>query len=306
VTGGSLNAKKCCAITYTWTPDTFGILKLDNPDLTELSLNLEDNQNLNPITILQKHAGTRYLGLYVTGDRNTKPMEANLWQKAVTYTNAFQRTPMSRREANVLYRSCFLPALSYPLPATWLPDMFFDKIHRLSTSVILNKMGYHHSLPRCLVFAPRAIGGIGLCHLQHEMEAQQILLLLRHLCTQTPLGKAIDILIRYYQLWAGLENSILHDTRHCSWIPDCWLSSICRTLRENQIQILHDIWLPPPIHLHDRYLMDAFLQFDLPPAQLWQLNACRMYLHVTTLAEITDHTGMYLLPQAFPETNFQS
>jgi len=31
-----------------------------------------------------------------------------------------------------------------------------------------------------------------------------------------------------------------------------------------------------------------------------------MYLRVTTLAKITDHTGRYLLPQALPETNFQS
>ncbi len=146
-----------------------------------------------------------------------------MWQKALTYTTAFQRTPMTRREATV-YRSCFLPALSYPLPATWLPDTFFEKIHRLSTSVILNKMGYHRSLPRCMVFAPRAMGGIGLCLLQHEMEAQQILLLLRHLRTATPLGKAIETLVRYYQIWLGLELLILRDTRHCSWIPDCWLS----------------------------------------------------------------------------------
>jgi len=37
--------------------------------------------------------------------------------------------------------------------------------------------------------------------------------------------------------------------------------------------------------------------------KLEQLNACRMYLQVTTLAEITDHTGTELLPQAFPNPN---
>jgi len=31
--------------------------------------------------------------------------------------------------------------------------------------------------------------------------------------------------------------------------------------------------------------------------QLEHINACRMYLQITTLAEMTDNTGMYVLPQ---------
>jgi len=131
------------------------------------------------VPVSKHNEGTHYLGLYITVDRNTKPMEQHLWKKALTYTTAFRRTPMSRRKAGVLYCSCFIPAL--PLPATWLPDSFFEKVHRLSTSTILNKMGYHRNLPRCLVYAPRIFGGIGMCNLQTEMEVQQIMILLRHM-----------------------------------------------------------------------------------------------------------------------------
>jgi len=166
-------------------------------------------------------------------------------------------------------------------------------------------MGYHRSLPRCMVFAPRAMGGIGLCHLQHEMEAQQILLLLCHLWTATPLGKAIETIVRYYQIWSGLKLLILRDTHQCSWIPDCWLSWIWRTLHESNIQILHDTWNFPPIRQYNHHIMDILLQFNYTMVQLWQLNACRMYLQVTTLVEITDHTGTQLLPQALPDTNPQ-
>jgi len=225
VTGGSLNHKKCCAITYHWLPDQHGILTLSPLDTND-TITLEDNNNHQPITNIPLNQGTRYLGLYITGDRNTKPMEQHLWQTALKYTAAFQWTPMSRWEAAILYRSCFLPALTYPLLATWIPDKFFDKIHRLLTSVILNKMGYHKSLPRSLVFAPKELGGIGLCHLQHEMEAQQILILIRHMHAHTPLGSTIGILIKYYQLWAGLASLVMDDTRVCEWIPDCWLTRI--------------------------------------------------------------------------------
>jgi len=43
--------------------------------------------------------------------------------------------------------------------------------------------------------------------------------------------------------------------------------------------------------------MEDFRDQGLPRYQLERLNACRMYLAVTTLAEITDHTGVELLPQ---------
>ncbi len=173
---------------------------------------------------------------------------------------------MSRREAVILYRSCFLPVLTYPLPATWLPDKFFGKIHRLSTLVILNKMGYHKSLPRSLVFAPKELGSIGLCHLQHEMEAQQILLLIRHMHTHTPLGNTIGILIQHFQMWAGLASSIMEDTRPCPWIPDCWLTRIRRTLREHTIKIHHDFWMLPKLRQNDRHLMEVISDFGLTTA----------------------------------------
>jgi len=178
VTGGELNPKKCCGLLYTWAPDKRGILQLCQPEPPMPFLSLPFKNISQPITILPNNKGTRSLGMYLTADQNTKPMETNLWNKALTYTLAFHRTPMTRREAGVLYRSCFIPALTYLLPTVWLPDTFLEKIHRLSMSTILNKMGFHRNLPCSMVFAPRSLGGEGMCNLQSEMETQQILILL--------------------------------------------------------------------------------------------------------------------------------
>jgi len=38
-------------------------------------------------------------------------------------------------------------------------------------------MGLHRNLPRPLVFAPHALGGVGLCNLAHEQGAQQLMIL---------------------------------------------------------------------------------------------------------------------------------
>jgi len=45
--------------------------------------------------------------------------------------------------------------------------------------------------------------------------------------------------------------------------------------------------------------MDDFAAQNFTKHKLEQLNACHMYLQITTLAEIMDHTGNELLPQAF-------
>jgi len=178
VTGGDLNPNKCCGLLYNWEPDKWGIFQLKPPQIPHNFLSIHTGNQPQTIPMIDPKAGTRYLGIYLTINRSTTPMEQHLLTKAMLYTMAFWRTLMNHREASVLYRSCFIPAIAYPLPATWLPDSFFDKVHQLTTSTILNKMGYHRNLPQSMVFAPKHFGGIGLRNLQYEMEVQQIIILL--------------------------------------------------------------------------------------------------------------------------------
>jgi len=44
--------------------------------------------------------------------------------------------------------------------------------------------------------------------------------------------------------------------------------------------------------------MGAKSELGLMDKQMVQINACQMYLKVTTIAKIVDHTGMTLLPHA--------
>jgi len=70
------------------------------------------------------------------------------------------------------------------------------------------------------------MGGVGLCNLQYKMEVQQIVLLLHHLHSGTPLSHIIEIIAQLYQLWVGLQNSIFADLWPCPWVLDKWLTRI--------------------------------------------------------------------------------
>jgi len=49
--------------------------------------------------------------------------------------------------------------------------------------------------------------------------------------------------------------------------------------------------------MHDQHLMQTFLQANITEKDLRTLNNCRLYLQVTTLAEITDHKGIKILEE---------
>jgi len=130
--GGALNPTKCCCAFYYWQPDKNGILCLTDPPPADSVITAEPGSSLTQLPVLALAEGTQYLGVYITRNGSTKPMEDHVWKKAITYMRAFQRTHMSHRKANVLYQACFLPALTYSFPTTWLSEKFLAQIQTLS------------------------------------------------------------------------------------------------------------------------------------------------------------------------------
>jgi len=93
------------------------------------------------------------------------------------------------------------------------------------------------------------------------------------------------------------------DTSPCPWVPNKWLSRIWRMMHKHSIKIQHETWCVLPLRQNNVFLMEAFSDSNLNHSQLEQVNACCMFLQVTTLAEIVDHTGTMLLPQALKQSN---
>ena len=81
------------------------------------------------------------------------------------------------------------------------------------------------------------------------------------------------------------------------YVIDHWLSHLQAMMLSNRLKVHYDSWTILPLRQHDQYLMNDFVDQDFPTHKLVKLNACCMYLQVTTLAEITDYMGAELLPQ---------
>jgi len=119
----------------------------------------------------------------------------------------------------------------------------------------------------------------------------------KHLHRKTSIGQVLTIAIQIYQLLAGIAQSVLVDTHHNPWCNAPWLNHLWQFLHHIHGQILlENPWLPPCHHQHDCYIMDGILTLNLPPSQVIQLSSMWLYLQVTVLSKITNHSGTHVFP----------
>jgi len=95
---------------------------------------------------------------------------------------------------------------------------------------------------------------------------------------QTPLGCRFGILACMYQLWARIQQSIFVDIRPCPAMGSRPL------VLESNIQLRYEAWTFQLLWQNDSYIMETLADVRWTNSQLEQLNACKMYLQVTTLA----------------------
>jgi len=75
-----------------------------------------------------------------------------------------------------------------------------------------------------------------------------------------------------------------------------WVDTARQFLHANKGQILlQKPWIPVTWHHNDCYIMEDILGLNLPKQQTSQLYSVQLYLHVTTLSKITNHTRWKLL-----------
>jgi len=68
-------------------------------------------------------------------------------------------------------------------------------------------------------------------------------------------------------------------------------------LQAHHIQNQYDMWTFPHIQENDTHIMNVLMDLKYSGIQLQQINACRMYLQINMLSEMTNHTGTILLLQ---------
>jgi hypothetical protein len=287
---------------FIWGFTDDGAPFLDDEQTQDCCLTMLDHQTntRTDLKVTTPDEAVRLLGVRISMDGNTKAEESFAAEKCTKFAAILRACPLSRKDAYTAYHSSFLPSVTYPLPATFIAPQRLDLIQRDVTGAFLCKMGYNRNMPRSVVFAPVEIGGVGYRSLSVEQGVGQVILLLKHIRARTTLGIFMLTTLEVYQLTAGLSRPVLEDTQVLPHTEGFWFDSVRSFLHDITGSIkLEDPWCISPLRSNDRHIVDDVLaRSNLTDDEICRFNRCRLFLKVTCLSELIDHTGKRFIPEA--------
>jgi Reverse transcriptase (RNA-dependent DNA polymerase) len=192
--------------------------------------------------------------------------------------------------------------LLYPMPVTYFTRQDCDYIMAPVLRVALSHSGVCRTIPRAIVYAPLQYQGLAVPDLFIEQGISKLVRLLKF-------GRASEAitsnLLRHsgeaMKLELGLNGYLFqHDFTkyHCISSPS-WMKEMWRFLVTQDICVEDDLPELGRYRQQDRLLMEAFSSMDLSAADLYKVNICRLHLQATTLADITDGSGVRITANAW-------
>jgi hypothetical protein len=230
-------------------------------------------------------------------DLNQTAEYKHLIMKTTTFTKALAACPMSHYHAWLGYMTVYIPGVTYSFPTTSLTEKQCTALQTIFKATLLQKMGLPPTLPLEIVYGDKYFGGIGLLNLFAEQGMQQTLLLMRHVRANTTLGQQLIIAIRYYQLHAGIANSVLEDTQPLPYMRFPWINSLRQYLYQISGKIqMTEPWVQTTQRKGDTFIMEEMLKSKrFTDHELSLIYNCRLYLQVSRVSDITTPDGSRIM-----------
>jgi len=290
VTGGAMRAKKCgwTLISY----DGRGNLKLKHQAEGEIFIPEEDG-SIKKICRYDPNEPRQYLGVLQTADGNDTYQLDKMYSDVATWNNRIAKTKMiPAHNLNAMLTRIF-KTLMYPLPAL---SLTYDECYKLSnklTSSSIPKCNIASTFPLKFRYLPRKYHGLALPDLYLEQRLGQLRELLTHSDMEDVLGKQLKLSLENIQVELGLTH-LFFNYPHKTYghlIPHTWMTSLWEFVSTHKLRIQgwkHDLH---PTRDHDISIIESFTKKGFSNDDLQQLNNCRIYLQVYSLADICNAEG---------------
>ena len=300
-TGGALELSKCSYHVAFWKFSIQGAPVLSNisHEITPLQILDSHTGNAQTLEYLPPSVAHKTLGHYKEPMGLQKMQFRQLKAKSDDITAFLWSNHFTREEAWTFYRSCYIPAVTYPLASSFLTQSQLKHIQCKAMAIITAKCGFNRNTKTEVLYGPKELGGADFRHLIVQQGIAQTMYFLRHWRSQSSTGKLLKCTMAWAQLTAGTSYPILERvTDPLPHLEAKWIGSLRNFLATISASIqLDDPCIPAPQREHDHYLMDMIAQSArFTPAEIRKLNYCRLYLQAVTLSDITKPNGWDLDP----------
>jgi hypothetical protein len=294
--GGKLEISKCCVVCFGQQSN---IPNADtSPTNTHNTISIIDHETNTPIALTEATVSDSYklLGVNIAFDGGSDAQSKLFHKKCENLAVAFNRCRLSAEDTQQGYRSIFLPGAKYGLAACSIPILNLKKSQQIITRAVLPKLGYNRHFPTPVVYAPTKFGGIGLQDMAIEQGIAHATFVIGHLRANTDIATSLYILLESHMVMTGTTISPLQDTTTYNHVAAPWLDTLRSFLhRTNSHITTPNLRCPSLLRTNDQSIMNVAITLGLTTNQLDQVNRCRIWLQVITLAEITDIDGVEIL-----------
>ena len=289
--GGKLALHKCLYYILAWQWNNGRASPIPASEI-QPKIQLQQESTTTPIKHLDSHVAHRTLGQMKSPTGEQSAQLQLMTKRSTNWLNAIRESHLTPAEAQAAFDTIWFPSLSYGLGTTNLPFDALNNIQKPVVSHILTALGYNRHFPRAVVYRSPQFGGLNFKHLYIEQGMKHITYFIKYYRQKNSIGQLLRISLRWTRLIAGLSVCPLKRPQtNYHHITDKWFKTTIHFLAECNANIETDDVTNFFSRTEDSCLMDDFLLFDPSQSEITQLKQCRLFLHVTTLSDISDTHG---------------
>ena len=224
-----------------------------------------------------------------------------LRQKVSSWTEGIRTGRVPNKVAWYCLNSTIMKTIRYPLTATNFSRRDTQQFMQPLLKVALNSCGVQRRLPRALVYGTLRARGLGIRDPFWSQLIQHCQVILRQTHRVTPTSMLLDETMELVQLHVGSKINFweLPFPAYGFLAPVGWMKHTWESMSSSTLVLKGPAISIPRRRQRDVYLMDAFVDTISDQTTLKQINECRLFLHATTLSDISTADGTSIDPCAW-------
>jgi hypothetical protein len=246
---------------------------------------------------LEANEASETLGVFLAPDGNNDAAKEALLAKANLWSELVHKGHLNAEDVMRAMDSTITQTLNYSLPALTLSEKECTRIMAPILNVALPQSKVCRTFPRKVVYGPKSMMGLGKNDLYLKQGALQIGLFQQYIHTDTITGELLRANAEIIKIHLGIGQNFFHlDYNILHRItPPSLLKHVWGFTHQNNITIQEEATSNLILRrVNDKFLMEeiALNNRVFTGTELAHINRCRLYLQVTSLADITTGNGL--------------
>ena len=307
ISGGALEHQKCFwyLMNQEWNENNRKYLsskeKLEEAGAV-VHVSVTGSDRKEKIQLKDCSESHKTLGAWKNIDGSCKAQLEKIREKSEIFGANIAKASLTMLESRMAADRMLIPSLEFALATASLTRAECFSAHSPGLIPCIRKAGFASTTARAIIHGPLELGGANFTSLYAAQISSQVSLLQHHLRVKGNVGDLIRINLGWMQLIAGTKNPILSDcTTELPHLDQNWIMSIRQGLNDcgGRMEIYNcpdfGILRENDVHIMDKALNTKFRR----PGDLRDVNYCRLYCGVITLADACTADGRRLAQDVY-------